>query len=244
MDDMLKGMLFVALLVTIWQWGYIKTKLNSMIKSSSNNTANSSTTVTGGGTGSTSSSGPASSFGTRSRYTNPTIPLSDRPFDRNVVSRACSSCASGASCSCPGVGDRAQTLIQQQKSKNVLNKVGGNALKAKIRQGNRLPATVVKAHMASSASTPGLTTDDPGDFSEYMKNNSITAETVDGHKKYVRESKMFSQQPAKPSDAIESNYGNYWGIGRRNFKPPSDSALFQFGANDEDYDTNWSASFG
>jgi cytochrome c5 len=174
MDDMLKGMLFVALIVTIWQWGYIKNKINAMIKTTPSDTTSSSTKGATSSTSSTSTSGPASSFGTRSRYTKPTIPLSARPFDRNVVSRACSSCASGASCSCPGVGDRAQTLIQQQKNRNVMNKVGGNALKAKIRQGNRLPANVVKAHMASNATTQGVTTDDPGDFSEYMKNNSIT----------------------------------------------------------------------
>ena len=246
MDDMLKCMLVAAILVTIWQWSYIKTKLNSMIKSTPTISASSSATTTTGSSSTTGAtgSGPASSFGTRSRYTPPSIPLSARPFDRNVVARACSNCSSGASCSCPGVGDKAHAMIQQQKNRNAMNKVGGGALKQKIRQGNRLPATVIKSHMASNSSTPGVTSDDPGDFSEYMKNNSINPDTVTSHKKYVQESKMFSQQPDKPSDAIESNYGNYWGIGRRNFKPPSDGALFQFGANDEDYDTNWSASFG
>jgi len=233
MDHMyLIGMLLVAVIVTIWQWSYVKTKLGL----SSTDTISSTTTTT---------SNTASQFGTRSHATvRPTIPLSARPFDQSVASRACSSCGTGASCSCPGVADKAKVLIEQQKSRQIMNKVGGVALKNKIRQGNRLPEHINKAGMASHSATPGLTSDDPGDFSEYMKMNSINPDTVNSHKKYVQESKMFSQQPAKPSDAIESNYGNYWGIGRRSFRAPSESAMYQFGANDEDYDTNWSASFG
>jgi len=240
------AILFIAVYVTIWQWNYVKNKLMSigLFKSNINSVA-----IVPSGTVSTSATSPSSSFGTRSNASvrqtlRPTIPLSSRPYDSYVKSGACSSCSSSGGCNCPGIGNKAQTLIQRQKEKNVMYKVGGNALKQKIKQGNRLPATVMKAGMASNATTPGLTSDDPGDFTEYMKNNSINPDTITSHKKYVQESKMFSQQPAKPSDAIESNYGNYWGIGRRNFKPPAEDALYQYGANDEDYDTNWSFNFG
>ena len=232
------AILIIAVCVTIWQWNYVKTKLVSMgfIKNKGSTTTPAATVPV---------TTTTSSFGTRSRVTmRPTIPSSLRPFDSYVKSRACSSCSSSGGCNCSGAGNKAQSLIQRQKERNITNKVGGNALKQKIKQGNRLPATVMKAGMASNATTPGMTTDDPGDFGEYMKNNSINPDTVNSHKKYVQESKMFSQQPAKPSDAIEANYGNYWGLGRRTFKPPAEDALYQFGANDEDYDTNWSHNFG
>jgi len=164
-----------------------------------------------------------------------------KPYDSHNLT--CENCES-TECNCGAKTNKAKDLIQNQKNKSMKKRTGGEGLYNKIKKGNNLPEKQMAAHITSASKTPGLTDEDPGDFTNYMTKLSVNPDIINSHKNYVSESKMFSQQPAVPSDVIEANYGNWWGLGRRTFKAPTPDALLQYGANDEDYDTNWSMKFG
>jgi hypothetical protein len=167
--------------------------------------------------------------------------IKTKPYDTH--SPSCPECGN-QDCNCDSRQNGAKNLIQSQKDKVQGKRTGGVGLYNKIKRGNGAPERQMAAHIISSSVTPGATDNDPGDFASYMTKVSINPDIIDSHQNFVSESKMFSQQPAIPSDVIESNYGNWWGLGRRSFKAPNPDALMQFGANDEDYNTNWNMSFG
>jgi hypothetical protein len=178
----------------------------------------------------------------RSWYTlNKPIVNSIKPYEKNNVS--CMECDQ-TSGNCDHRVNEAKDMIQSQRDKMLKKRTGGSGLYNKIKKGNNLPEKQMSANITSASATYGATDNDPGDFTNYMTKISINPDIIHSHNNYIAESKMFSQQPAIPSDVIESNYGNWWGLGRRAFKGPSPDALLQYGANDEDYDTSWSMKFG
>lgn len=139
-------------------------------------------------------------------------------------------------CSCSR--DKAKLYLDRIKDMKKAKAIGGRGLVQKIRFGNKKAEKELKNNLVVGEDTPG------GDYGEYITNQNINPEVKSLHREYLSERKMFSQQPAIPSDHIEANYGNFHGFGRRSVRVPAPDALQQWGAKNEDYEPNWKFNFG
>lgn len=163
--------------------------------------------------------------------------------DSNDVYNTCNcDLSNGQQCHCQSSGDmKAKDLINRQLTKKTSKLTGGSGLVQKIRGGNNLPEVQLKSHLASGTGDD----DDGGDYSEYVTRKSINPDLKEVHKQFIEERKMYSYQPAQPSDVIESNYSNFWGLSRHSFVPVDPNAKQQLGANNSDYLRNtWNLKFG
>ena len=140
---------------------------------------------------------------------------------------------------CKCGSEKAKLYLDRIKEMKKAKAIGGRGLIQKIRFGNKRAEKELKNNLVV-----GDDSKHEGDYNEYITQQSVNPEVRSLHKEYLSERKMFSQQPAIPSDHIEANYGNFHGFARRSVRVPAPDALQQWGANDEDYAPNWSLNFG